>query len=396
MSDVTKRGEILGMESASYFGTFFNTLAASSDTRNVMPGGNAKLGLLQSNLYSVTTNYGFRAREELKLNPALTAVAGIGWEMTRLHGINTAYSYPAPNNPAVVLPTVLTASPEFQNTAPELALLYKPSNEWLLRARVATGYGTPQVSNLFVLPNGAPGNNTALTSQTNLGYDLGVDWTPNSAVRLSATAFYEFFRNELVSQATPVGGVSYTFNAPRSEHRGVELAVDWRFLPTWRFTAAYTYLDEIYTDYTEAIGNFNFNRVGNKIPGISPNELTARLSWDEISGPLRGLGAFVEVVWKDSFYIDNANFLKAPGYELVNANVHYKTDLASESLKSLSLFLEVRNLFDRTYIASANNIQNTLTSGQQNGGAFLATNGFNSIYAGSPRAFVAGMKIAFR
>jgi iron complex outermembrane receptor protein len=313
-----------------------------------------------------------------------------------LHGINTAYSYPAPNNPAVVLPSVLTANPEFQNTAPELALLYKPDNEWLLRARVATGYGTPQVSNLFVLPSGAPGTNTALTSQTNLGYDLGVDWTPNSAVKVSATAFYEFFRNELVSQATPVGGVSYTFNAPRSEHRGVELAVDWRFLPTWRFTAAYTYLDEIYTDYTEAIGSFSFNRVGNKIPGISPNELTARLSWDEISGPLRGLGAFVEVVWKDSFYLDNANFLKAPGYELVNANVHYKTELVSESLKSLSLFLEVRNLFDRTYIASANNIQNTLTNGQQNGGAFLATNGFNSIYAGSPRAFVAGMKIAFR
>ena len=41
----------------------------SSDTRNVMPGGNATLGLLQSNLYSDTTNYGFRAREELKLTP---------------------------------------------------------------------------------------------------------------------------------------------------------------------------------------------------------------------------------------------------------------------------------------------------------------------------------------
>ena len=46
MSDVTKRGEIFGMESTTYFGAFYNTLTASSDTRNVMPGGNAKLGLL--------------------------------------------------------------------------------------------------------------------------------------------------------------------------------------------------------------------------------------------------------------------------------------------------------------------------------------------------------------
>ncbi len=46
MSDVTKRGEIFGLESTTYFGAFYNTLTASSDTRNVMPGGNATLGLL--------------------------------------------------------------------------------------------------------------------------------------------------------------------------------------------------------------------------------------------------------------------------------------------------------------------------------------------------------------
>ena len=94
MSDVTKRGEIFGLESTTYFGAFYNTLTASSDTRNVMPGGNATLGLLQSNTWSDTSNYGVRAREELKLTPNLTAIAGIGWETTHLKGINTAYTYP--------------------------------------------------------------------------------------------------------------------------------------------------------------------------------------------------------------------------------------------------------------------------------------------------------------
>jgi iron complex outermembrane receptor protein len=396
MSDITKRGELFGIDSTTFFGGFYNTLTASSDTRNVMPGGNAALGLLQSNLFSVTTNYGVRAREELKLNPSLTAIAGIGWETTSLRGANSAYAYPVINNPAIVNTTLTTASPEFRNTAPELALLYRIDPAWQLRARVATGYGTPQVSNLFVLPSGASGNNTQLKSQTNLGYDLGADWTPNNAVKVSVTAFYEFFRNELVSQATPIAGISYTFNAPRSEHRGVELAANWRFYPGWQFTTAYTYLDEVYTDYTESIGLFSFNRVGNKIPGISPNELTARLGYDELQGPLKGLGGFVELQWKDSFYMDNANFLKAPGYELVNLNLHYKTDLASDYMRSLSLFFEVRNVFDKTYVASANNITNTVTAtGVQNGASTLA-NIANSIYAGSPRAFVAGMKIAFR
>lgn len=400
MSDLTKRGELFGMDSTTYVGAFYNTLSWSSDTRFLMPGGNATLGRLQANVQAEHTNYGLRAREELKLAPSLTAVAGIGWETTTLQGLNTVYKDPKTGN-AFVPPLLVSADRQFQNTAPELALLYKPGPDWQLRGRVASGYGTPQVGNLFVLADGTNGNNTGLKAQRNLGYDLGADWTPNDALRVSLTGFYEFFRDELVSQATPAGApnASYMFNAPRSEHRGVELAFDWRFLPTWRFTVAYTYLDEVYTEYVENITNgttYSFNRAGNKIPGISPNELVARLAWDETAGPLRGLGAFVEVVWKDSFYMDNANLLRAPGYEIVNANIHYKTDLVSESLKSMSLFFEVRNLFDRTYVASANNIGNTVTAaGIQNPASVLANSG-GSIYAGSPRAFVAGMKIAFR
>jgi iron complex outermembrane recepter protein len=400
MSDITKRGEILGMDSTTFVGGFYNTLVASSDTRNVMPGGNATLGLLQSNTFSDTSNYGVRAREELKLNPNLTAIAGIGWEATHLKGINTAYGYNTLNVPTATI-TAINADRQFQNIAPELALFYKVNSEWLFRGRVATGYGTPQVGNLFVLSNGQNGNNTQLNTQKNLGYDLGFDWTPNNALTFSLTGFYEFFKNELVTQATQVGAPnpSFTFNAPRSEHRGVELAADWKFYPGWRFTAAYTYLDEIYTEYTENIingGVFSFNRAGNKIPGISPNELTTRLGYDEFSGPLAGLGAFVEVQWKDSFYMDNANLLKAPGYELVNLNVHYKTDLVSDYFRSLSLYLEVRNVFDRTYVASANNITNSVTAlGAQNPASILA-NTTNSIYAGSPRAFIAGMKVAFK
>jgi iron complex outermembrane recepter protein len=401
MSDVTKRGEILGLESTTYFGAFYNTLTASSDSRNVMPGGNAKLGLLASNTWSDTSNYGVRAREELKLTSNLTAVAGIGWEATHLKGINTSYAYNTPNVPTATPGLPIIADRQFQNTAPEFALLYKLNSEWQFRGRVATGYGTPQVGNLFVLSNGQNGNNTQLKTQQNLGYDIGFDWTPNNTLKFSATGFYEFFKNELVMQATQVGApnASFTFNAPKSEHRGVELAADWKFYPGWRFTAAYTYLDEVYTQYTENIVNgatFSFNRAGNKIPGISPNELTARLGYDHMWGPLAGLGAFVEVQWKDSFYMDNANLLKAPGYELVNLNVHYNTDLKSDYFKSLSMYVEVRNVFDRTYVASANNIGNSVTAaGVQNPASVLA-NTTGSIYAGSPRAFMAGMKLAFK
>jgi iron complex outermembrane receptor protein len=55
-------------------------------------------------------------------------------------------------------------------------------------------------------------------------------------------------------------------------------------------------------------------------------------------------------------------------------------------------------LLDKTYIASANNITDSIntTTGLQNPGSILAATGTGSIYAGAPRTFVAGMKLAFR
>ena len=83
MSDITKRGELLGMDSTTLVGGWYSTLKTTSGTFNVAPGGDALLGLLQSNQFQSTTNYGVRAREELKLIPSVTAVVEIGWE-TRL------------------------------------------------------------------------------------------------------------------------------------------------------------------------------------------------------------------------------------------------------------------------------------------------------------------------
>jgi iron complex outermembrane receptor protein len=60
------------------------------------------------------------------------------------------------------------------------------------------------------------------------------------------------------------------------------------------------------------------------------------------------------------------------------------------------MYAEVRNVFDRTYVASANNITNSVTAGGIQNPASVLANSTGSIYAGSPRAFVAGIKLAFK
>ncbi|MCJ2080016.1 TonB-dependent receptor family protein [Methylobacterium sp. J-090] len=396
MSDVTHRSELFGLPAVSYAALSFNALDAHATTFNLQPLAGPTLGALIGDQVAQQSNLGGRARTEIALSPAWTGVIGISAENTWITGQNRAYAYSAAGRTT----TPAFADRSFLNVAPELALVYRPSTEWAFRGRAATGYTTPAAGNLFVTPAGVPGNNTGLQTQENLGFDLGADWTPWEGLRVSLTGFAEFFRNELVSQSPGAGLLAYTFNAPASEHRGVELAADWAFGSGWRGTLAYTFDDQIYTRYVEQLSagsvTARFDRAGRLIPGVPVHQLLARLGYEQVGGPLSGVGGFVEVVAQDGFFIDNANTLKAPGYALVNANLHYVTDLPGGYAKRLNLYVEARNLLDRTYVASAQNLANGLsaTTGLPTGAAAPA-GVTGSIYAGAPRTLVAGMKLSF-
>jgi iron complex outermembrane receptor protein len=107
----------------------------------------------------------------------------------------------------------------------------------------------------------------------------------------------------------------------------------------------------------------------------------------------------------DDFYVDNANYLKVPGYHVINLNLHYDTDIANSWIKKIDAYFEVRNVLNPLTMASANNISDTLNSktGLENPGfapycpttnaALSCTTG--SIYAGMPRIFVGGVRIRF-
>lgn len=391
ITGLTNRSTFAGLPTLAYIGAFWNYLPVDGQTFFIAPGGGAPFGKLQSEQTGSTMNFGARAREEVRLTNDLAVVAGATVERTSLDGSQRGYSYNSSGNIAKI--TDVTANREMTNIAPELGLVYTPSSEWQLRARVGTGYGTPQFSNLFVTPDGKPGNNTDLQPQRNVGFDLGGDWTPAPGIMLSLTGFYEFFRNELVSQAPTTAGLSnFTFNAPGSEHRGIEAAAKIDLTDSVRFTAAYLYNDQVYTDYAEVLSGdpTRRSRNGNKIPGVSSNEVTARLSYETPSGIYKGVGAYVEYQWHDGFYMENANLLWAPGYQTVDVNIHYERTLNWGPLKSFMAYFEIRNVLDEVYIASANNIADRVGST-----ASTLAEASGSIYAGSPRAYYGGMKVRF-
>ena len=396
-------GEVLRRteRTTTYGGYFFNRENLNTIVNNLAPGDATEGGLNQT-VYGTHLNTGVRGREEFRFAQKWVLVAGLGGEFTGLHGLSTAYNYPTTTAATPSL-TQTAGDRTFFNVAPEVALQYQPSSSIRLHTRFGTGYGTPQVTQLFITPQGTPGNNTAIQSQYLYGIDFGADWTLGRTLQATATGFYEWFHNEQVTQSPGVSLQSYTFNAPRSEHRGVEVGLDWHPLPNHlpgaRLRTSYLYDNQIYTNYSEQLTSgaltASFNRSGNRIPGVQPNFLNARLQYDQPSGRLQGLGAYIEANWRDNYFLDNANFLTAPGYTLLNLSTHYDPPEGHGFSSRLRFYFDIQNLANRTYVDTAGNITNTLNAlGQQNGASVLVNSG-GSIYAGTPRASYGGVRVRF-
>lgn len=393
-SELTRRGRLFGLDATSFVGFFFNALDNQSFTFNKAPGGRERLGALAQTVFGDITNWGFRARQELALTRRLQLIAGMGAERSAISVTQTVFTYPLTGAPRT---QAIPADRRFWNIAPEAALVWQAAAPLNLHARVGTGYGIPQSGNLFVTPQGVFGNNTALKPQTNIGAELGAELTL-PGLTLSATVYQEWFRNELITQSAGVNLLSFTANAPRSVHRGVELGLAWRPapLPGAKIDLSYGYTDQFYTEFSERLSNGQLSRLisraGNAIPGVIPHFLNLRAGYDQPSGQRRGLGGFAELTWRSGYAIDNGNQLRVPGYTLVNLNLHYDPPAGGGRF---SLYLAVQNLFDRTYVGSASVIANSLNAaGEQNGAAVLRTV-TGSRYAGQPRTLFGGIKARF-
>ena len=396
-SDVTNHGSLFGIDATSFVQLFYNYLDNQSYTFNKTPAGRNGFGALAQTVFGDVRNMGGRVREELTLAPTLQLVAGIGGERSIIDVRQTAYAYPIGGDP-VLAP--IPAERRFWNVAPEAALVWQAIDPVRLHARVGTGYGIPQAGQLFVTPQGTFGNNTSLRTQRNTGVDLGAEATLSATLKAEVTGYYEWFRNEQVSQSAGVNLQSYTSNVPRSIHRGVEIGLDWRPLPGATLQASYSYNDHHYTDFQERLTagatSRLFDRDGNAIPGVIPTFVNGRVGYDQPQGSVAGLGGFVEVTYRDRYAIDNANLLTIPPYTLVNLNLHYDPSSGDDWWSRIGLFASVQNLFDKTYVGSASIVSDGFApaTGLPNGPAFLG-NTTGSIYAGQPRTVFAGVKTRF-
>lgn len=397
-SDITNRSRLFGMDAVSFVGLSYGYLDNQSFSFNKTPAGRNGIGALTQAVVGDVRNLGIRIREEVRLTSTLQLVTGIGAERSIINVRQTAFTYPVGANPT---PTLVPVLRRFSNLAPEASLLWQADPALRLHARLGTAYGIPQSGQLFVTPAGVPGDNTSLKTQRNIGIDLGAELTIGRMLTAEVTAYREWFRNEQVTQSAGVNLMSFTTNAPRSIHRGIEVAIEWRpdAIAGGYVRANYSYNDQRYTRYDERLttGTVSavFDRDGNRIPGVIPSFANLRTGLDLPAGVLSGLGGFAELTRRSSYYIDNANSLRVPGYALINLNLHYDPPAAMGWWSRLSFYAAVENLTDKTYVGSASIIANSLTATGALRPATALRSVTGSLYAGQPRTIYAGIRRRF-
>lgn len=379
-ADITHEGFLLGRPAKHFAGVFFNYMEQEANSFRNLADYQGTRGALNSNTRGYHRNVGGRLREELRFADDWTGVLGLGLEHSRVEAAvqsrTGAETYSRVN-----------VDRSFFNTAPELGVTYAHSAALKARARAAYAYGIPGISQLTTTSDGVAGNNTSLKPQRNLGFELGAAGSPLGWLAYDVTVYDEFFYNEFITQSPGAGLSSFTGNAPRSEHRGAELWAEARHRAGPFLSGAFTWTDQFYTRFSETIGaGVTLDRKNKKIPGVERDVLALKAGFEKKGLP----GGWLELNRVGGFNVNNSNTLKTDAYTVLNANLNYSVEKPVAGFKKATIYLEMRNIADLAYQASAISVADSTTDTPAN----LLTSK-QAFLAGQGRSFFLGLRLYF-
>lgn len=243
----------------------------------------------------------------------------------------------------------------YSQLSPKLGFLWRAGETWTVFGNLSDSFEPPSFGEL----TGGVGVDL-LDAQSARTVELGTRGEL-ARVKWDVVAYAARVRDELLSLNTPGGQPLGTVNAPRADHRGLELGaqlgissdVSWRSSYLWndfRFDGNATYGD-------------------NRLPGIPEHLYRGELRWSPRDDYFLALtGEWVP----ESYAVDMANSLFADSHALWGLKV------GRDAGRGISWFVEGRNLADRVYAATTGVIADArgLDSAQ-----FLPGDG-RSVYAG--------------
>jgi len=208
-----------------------------------------------------------------------------------------------------------------------------------LYINVATSFETPALSELSANPNGDRGFNEDLEAQKATNYELGIKGQLTKDLRYQMAFFYINTQDDLVPfELAAFPDRTFFRNAGRTERKGIEIEGAYNLSKEWTFTAAYTYSDFSYNDFTTASGTFN----GNYLPGIAQHFTNLGIQFKSEKGFY--VNAQASLVGKQ--FANDSNETEVDGYENINLRTGF--NFVYKKIRILP-YLGINNILDQEY-----------------------------------------------
>jgi iron complex outermembrane receptor protein len=350
----TNTSELFGRENQLRAGVLYTT-GMTTDSRFANSGGSR--GILTKRYEQTATNLEGFVEDQHAVGNDLTVVLGTSASMNRR------------DNDTTLGDAVLGALPDYAldytNISPKLGLRWDGDGIQAY-TNISRSYEPPSFSESST-------QGVARDAQTGTTFEVGTRGS-YQAIRWDASIYHANIKDELLSIASDTrSGQSYTINADKTTHSGIELGThadllgtSWEENPVHRlvFGSAWTY------------GRFRFDDDAtygdNEIAGLPEHLIRGELLWQHADGWYAG--PTFEWVPVESF-IDHSNTFSADAYAICGFKFGRRID------DGISWFIEARNLTDEAYAATTEVIQNAKGTDPTRGGAFLPGDG-RSVFAG--------------
>jgi len=222
---------------------------------------------------------------------------------------------------------------------PSIGASYAFAKAHNVYANVATSFETPALSELSANPSGDQGFNEDLEAQKATNYELGIKGQLTKALSYQVALFHIDTQDDLVPfELAAFPDRTFFRNAGRTTRDGVEIEGAYSISKAWTFTAAYTFSDFKYDDFTTPNGSFD----GNLLPGI-PKHLT-NLGLQYRSE--KGFYASVQASLVGKQFANDSNGTTVDGYENINVRAGY--DFTYKKIK-IRPYAGLNNLLDQEF-----------------------------------------------
>ncbi len=308
---------------------YFTAVGANATSANVSvadPRYNGAVNFRQSatdaNNHGVATIAAGYVQDQVELTKHWQAIMGVRYDRFEVDFLNNRNAQTTATNDNLV--------------SPRGGLIYKPFDNFSLYTNYSIAYvprAGEQLASLTL-------SNATLKPEEFRNYEVGTKW--DIRPDLSATlAFYQLDR--LNALATDPNNSALSFLVDGQRTRGIELGLSGNITDAWKITGGYAYQNG---EITKSISSSAL--AGATLAQVPEHTFSLWNRYDFTPNWGVGLGS----VYRSKMFAATDNLVTLPGFLRFDAAVYYKVN------KNIQLQVNVENLFDKKYYASANSNTN--------------------------------------